>query len=150
MDPRITTPEFRGRKRISSRRSSLDDTEEDITSSTPSKISGTAARYRWVVLQHVRIIVESRPLPAEIQTRVNAIIRQKVSDKRRRELSRVAEKLRVEFIVVLSGASREDDCVEPIHRALSSMDSGGKFTFPRKTGMADLIIEVHGPLTHFA
>jgi hypothetical protein len=60
------------------------------------------------------------------------VFQRTVSEERKHDLSRIATGLCDEFINVLEGASREDDCVEPIHTALSAMDSGKKFGFPRK------------------
>lgn len=84
----------------------------------------------------MRISARSGPLLEEIKPRIDAVIQLKVSNERKVELSSIAERLCGQFIDVLSGASREDDCVEPIYQALSAMEKGGNFNFPRKVGMS--------------
>ena len=105
------------------------------TASVRSQTSYTAARYRFIILRRARIFIRHGPPPEEIQSRINAIIQRKISEERKRQLSRFAENLCEDFIEVFNGASREDDCVEPIYRALSSMDSSREFQFPRKAGI---------------
>ena len=58
-----------------------------------------------------------------------------ISDERKRRLSCIAEDLCNNFINVFEAAAQEDDCVEPIHQALSLMDDGENFYFPRKLGI---------------
>lgn len=105
------------------------------TASVSSSQSKAIANYRWKNLEYVRIFVEKKPLPEKIQCQINAIIQPELSEERKSELSLITETLCKNFVVVLGGASREDDLLEPIHTALASMDSGDKFTFPRKTGI---------------
>lgn len=138
MTPSATNPVRGGRKKNQSHQSSTTETNQDTASVISQKSIGTIAQYRWVDLNHVRISVQSGPLPEEIKPRIDAVIQRKVSNERKVELSCIAERLCTEFIAVLSGASREDDCVEPIHQALSAMDKGGNFISPRKAGMAFL------------
>lgn len=132
------TPERDGRKRKKSglRQSSITETYQDTLSAVSQKSSGTIAQYRWADLIHARISVRSGPLPEEIKPEVDAVIQRKVTNEREAELIWIAKRLCTEFIDVLGGSSREDDCVEPIHKALSAMDKDGNFGFPRKTGMA--------------
>lgn len=80
------------------------------------------------------MVVEDEPLPEEVECRVDAIIQPEVSTERERELSLVTETFCNDFIDVMKGASREDDSVEPIHRALTSIDKRNEFMFPRKAG----------------
>ena len=125
------------KRRSSSRQSSTGDMNQETASVQSQKSSYTAAHYRWVTLSNARILIRPESLPDDIQTRINAVIHRRISEERKCELSRIAEDLCNDFIDVLNGASREDDCVEPIHRALSSMDSSNrKFNFPRKAGIA--------------
>jgi hypothetical protein len=131
MDP--GTSERGARKRPLSRQSSIADMSQE-TASVQSQKSYTAARYRLFALSKVKIFIRPGPLPEEIRPRVNAVVQRTVSQERKRELSRIANDLCNEFVNVLEGASREDDCVEPIHAALSAVDSGKKFSFPRKAG----------------
>jgi hypothetical protein len=133
-----TTSEKGARKRRSlSRQSSSADMNQETASVQSQRSSYTAAHYRWVTLSNARIFIHPGSLPEDIQPRINAVIKRRISEKRKCELSRIAENLCNDFIDVLNGASREDDCVEPIHRALSSMDSSSrKFNFPRKAGIA--------------
>lgn len=84
----------------------------------------------------MRISAQSGPFLEEIKPRIGAVIQRKVLNERKVELSSIAERLCSQFIDVLRGASREDDCVEPIHQVLSAMDKGGNFNFSRKVGMA--------------
>lgn len=136
MTPSATTPERGGRKKNQWRQSSTTETNQDTASVTSQKSSGTIAYYRWVDLLDVRISVRSGPLPEELIPRINVAIQREVSNERKVELSSIAGDICSKFIPVLSGASREDDCVEPIHQALFEMDKGGNFSFPRKAGMA--------------
>ena len=135
MDTRSATPDRGGRKRSSSRTSSTVDTDQE-TVSVRSQASYTAARYRFNILRQAKIFVRPGAPPAEVQPRINAVIHREVSAERKRELSSIAENLCNDFLNILDGPSREDDCIEPIHRALSSMDSGREFDFRRKAGMA--------------
>lgn len=135
MDPESTTLVRGGQKRTSSRHSITTDTNHETTSGRSQRSSGTAARYRWVILDSARIFVRSGPPPKEIRPRINAVIQREISEERKREISLVAEKLCDGFTDVLDGANREDDCVEPIHNALSSMDNSKSFSFPRKAGI---------------
>ena len=136
MDPGIATPESGGRKRPPSRRSSTADLNQE-TASTRSQTSSyttTAANYRFSILDNARIFIRPGPPLIEIQPRINAVFHHVVTEERKRQLSRVAKSLCDDFVDVLDGPNREDDCVEPIHHALSSMDNDRKFSFPRKAG----------------
>jgi hypothetical protein len=106
---------------------------QETVSSRSQGSFGTAANYRCVVLDSAKIFVRGGPPPAEIKPRINAVIQREVSEERKRSLSLIAENLCSDFSVIL-GANREDDCIEPIYCALVSMDSGAKFSFPRKAG----------------
>ena len=132
MDP--STSERGARKRPLSRQSSAADMSQE-TKSVQSQTSYTAARYRLFALNKVKIFVRPGPLPKEIRPRIDAIVQRTVSELRKLELYSFANSLCNDFIRVLEAASREDDCVEPIHNALSAMDSGKKFGFPRKAGI---------------
>jgi hypothetical protein len=105
------------------------------TISVQSQISYTVARYCLFGLSSVQIFVRPGPPPKEIRPQINAVFQRTVSEERKHDLYRIATGLCDEFVNVLEGASREDDCVEPIHTALSAMDSGKKFGFPRKAGI---------------
>jgi hypothetical protein len=135
MDSEVGTSERGGRKRPSSRPPSSADMNQETASVRSQTSSYTAARYRFSILRCARIFIRPGPPPEEIQSRINAVIHRKISEERKRQLSRFAENLCKDFIDIFSGASREDDCVEPIHRALSSMDGSRKFQFPRKAGI---------------
>ncbi|KAH0538859.1 hypothetical protein FGG08_004576 [Glutinoglossum americanum] len=106
------------------------------TASMPTQTSShTAAHYRFFILQKARISIQRESLPEEIRSRVNAIIQHDISEERKRELSRIAENLCNAFIDIFEGQHREDDCVEPIYHALSSMDGGKNFIFVMKAGI---------------
>ena len=79
---------------------------------------------------------ENGPVPKDVQTRVDAIIQPKLSKQRLNELSAISNTFCNDFVDVMKGASREDDSVEPIHAALTSLNSAKKFLFPRKSGMS--------------
>ena len=97
--------------------------------------ASTAAHYRFGTLEYARIFILPGPPPKEIQSLVDAAIQRKINEDRKREIERIAQSLHRDFIDCLCGAGREDDYIEPIQRALSSMDSDRKFHFPRKTGI---------------
>jgi hypothetical protein len=143
MDSEVGTSERGGRKRPSSRPPSSADMNQETASVRSQTSSYTTARYRFSVLSCARIFIRPGPPPEEIQSRINAIIQRKISAERKRQLSRFAENLYQDFIDIFNGASREDDCVEPIHRALSSMDSSRKFQFPRKAGIVFPLLHYH-------
>lgn len=97
--------------------------------------ASTAAHYRFGTLEYARIFILPGPAPKKIQSLVDAVIQRKINEDRKRELERIAQSLHWDFIKCLCGAGRKDDYIVPIQRALSSMDSDGKFHFPRKTGI---------------
>ncbi|KAL8651852.1 MAG: hypothetical protein Q9210_003026 [Variospora velana] len=121
-----------GGKRTLSRRTSTADMSQD-TASVSSQKSSTCANYRWITLDSARVYAENGPIPKNIQTRVDSIIRPILSKPKEKELSTISKTFCNDFIDVMKGASREDDSVEPIHAALTSLDSGKKFLFPRKS-----------------
>ena len=134
MDRAAISPGRGGKKRPLSLQSSTVDMDQESASIRTQK-SSTLATYRWRNLKYARIFVEDGPLPENIRSRVNKIIQPKITDEaRKNELSLITESFCNSFIVVMRGAFREDDSVEPIHHALTSMDKGNKFIFPRKTG----------------
>lgn len=124
-----------GEKRTRSRRTSTADMSQDAASASSQK-SSTYANYRWINLDSARIYAENGPIPKNIQTRVDAIIQPTLSKQKEKELSTISDTFCNDFVDVMKGASREDDSVEPIHAALTSLDSGKKFLFPRKSGMS--------------
>ena len=124
-----------GRKRPSSRRSSTVNSDRETTSIS-SSATFTAAQYRFNTLRNARIFVRHEAPIKEVQCRIDHVVRRETSEERKCHLSRIAETLCNEFITILSRPGREDDCIEPIQCALSSMDSDQKFDFLRKAGMA--------------
>ncbi|KAL8724243.1 MAG: hypothetical protein Q9166_008060, partial [cf. Caloplaca sp. 2 TL-2023] len=120
------------RKRNLSRQTSTADMSQD-TASVSSQKSSTYANYRWINLDSARIYAENGPVPTDIQTRVDTIIQPTLSKPKEEELSTISTTFCNDFVDVIKGASREDDSVEPIHAALTSLDSGKKFLFPRKS-----------------
>ena len=124
-----------GGKRTLSRRTSTADMSQDAASVSSQK-SSTYANYRWINLDSARIYAENGPVPKNIQTLVDAIIQPTLSKQQEKELSAITNTSCKDFVDVMKGASREDDSVEPIHAALTSLDSGKKFLFPRKSGMS--------------
>ncbi|KAI4134333.1 MAG: hypothetical protein LQ341_006039 [Variospora aurantia] len=121
-----------GGKRSLSRRTSTADMSQD-TASVSSQKSSTFANYQWITLDSARVYVENGPIPKNIQTRVDTIIHPTLSKTKEKELSTISKTFCNDFVDVMKGASREDDSVEPIHAALTSLDSGKKFLFPRKS-----------------
>ncbi|KAL8884547.1 MAG: hypothetical protein Q9192_006820 [Flavoplaca navasiana] len=119
-------------KRSLSRRTSIADMSQD-TASVSSQKSSTFANYRWITLDSARVYAENGPIPKNIQTRVDTIIQPTLSKSKEKELSTVSKTFCNNFVDVMKGASREDDSVEPIHAALTSLDSDKKFLFPRKS-----------------
>ncbi|MCJ1347797.1 hypothetical protein MMC31_006026 [Peltigera leucophlebia] len=121
------------RKRTLSTRSSVADVNQEVASVSSQKAT-SLANYRWKNLDYARIVVEDEPIPENVESRVNAIIRPEISKGWESELARITETFCNDFIDVLKGASREDDSVEPIHHALTSIDRKSEFMFPRKAG----------------
>lgn len=133
MDSGGAAPERSGLKRTSSQRSSTADMDQE-TASVRSQASYTAAHYRINVLQPAGIFVRHGPLPKEVQPQIDKVIQRKISEERKLEICRIAKTLCHDFLNVLGRMSTKDDCIAPIHRALSSLDGGGKFGFIRKAG----------------
>ena len=128
------TPSGRGgKKRSSSRHSSTAEMEETISDS--SQRTTTQANYRYRNLDDARIVVEATDIPTNIESMVNAIIQPNLSVSRRSELASIAETFCNNFSRVVKGAGRKDDSLELIHTALTAMDKGQKFLFPRKAGI---------------
>ena len=123
------------RKRTLSTRSSVADMSQEVASVSSQKAT-SLANYRWRNLDYARIVVEDEPIPENIESRVDAIIQPEISTEWKSELVRITETFCNDFIDVLKGASREDDSVEPIHRALTSIDTKNEFMFPRKAGIS--------------
>lgn len=86
------------------------------------------AHYRWVVLDKARIYVCTSAPPEDIQTRSKTVVQKETAKGRKEELAAIGKQLCHEFIAVMNVARREDDSIEPIHRALSSMDREQKLT----------------------
>ena len=130
---RAATPLGRGgKKRSLSRQSSTAEMEETLSNS--SQRTSTQANYRWRNLDDARIVVEATDIPTNIERLVDAIIQPDLSASRRRELGSIAENFCNDFSNVMKGAGREDDSLELIHTALTAMDKGQRFLFPRKAG----------------
>ncbi|KAL8835441.1 MAG: hypothetical protein Q9170_003318 [Blastenia crenularia] len=131
-----TTSERGGRKKRSSKASSSTGLNQgSATSALSSHGTSTFACYRWKILDKARIYVcsNSRPPPKGIQDRIDAVLERQISGERRSIVAAVCQKLCKEFCPVLDGARREDDSVEPIYLALSSLNTKGIFEIPRKT-----------------
>lgn len=71
----------------------------------------------------------------EIQSQINSVIHREILEDRKRELYQITRELCDGFAKILNGANREDDCVKPIHQALSLMDCNEKFLFTQKAGI---------------
>lgn len=130
------------RKRTLSRRSSNADTNQDGASVTSQKSSLSLSDYRLVTLERARIVVRHRDIPEHVQSRVDAVIHPEISEDRKSILFSIADDLCDAFPDILEVASREDDCVEPISRALEIMNSklfGKVFAFRRKAGNTDIL-----------
>ncbi|KAI4168816.1 MAG: hypothetical protein LQ346_009029, partial [Caloplaca aetnensis] len=121
-----------GGKRTLSRRTSTADMSQD-TASVSSQKSSSCANYRWITLDSARVYAENGPVPKNIQIRVDAIIQPTISKPKEKELATISKTFCNDFVDVMKGASREDDSVEPIHTALTSLDGGKNFLFPRKS-----------------
>ena len=139
MDHTIRMPEKGGRKRLSSRQSSTTEFSQGATSTQFQESSSTYAHYRWVVLDKARIYVCTKPPPEDIQTCINTIVQKETAKGRKEELAAIGKHLCHEFVAVLNAARRQDDSVELIHRALSSMDRDQKFEFPRKISIVPFL-----------
>lgn len=87
------------------------------------------------VLPYARIFIRPGPPPKEVQPQIDDVIEREISGERKNQLSHITEILSSDFNDVLIRPSREDDCIEPIYRALHFMDSERKLEFPRKTGI---------------
>ena len=126
-----------GGKRSLSQRSSTVDMTNDATSVTSQKTSISLLDYRLVTLKRARIVVQHRGLPEHIQPLVDAIIQPNITEERKSVLFAIADGLCDAFPSILEAASREDDFVEQIERALEAIDSkliGQIFTRRRKAG----------------
>lgn len=109
--------------------------DQDTASQVTHKSSYTAAHYRLSILADANIIFRFLPAPEDVRTRITAIVQRPVSKERKEELSRIAHTLHNKFAPVLSAASREDDCIELFHEALSALGYSESLLLPRKAGM---------------
>ena len=107
----------------------------ETSSRVTQKSSYTAAHYRLSTLAGANIVFRFSPAPENVCTRIAAIVQRPVSKGRKKELSRIAHTLHDQFAPVLSGAAREDDCIELFHQALSALGYSHSLLFPRKAGM---------------
>lgn len=138
-----TTPLRKGgKKRSLSRHSSTTEMEQEKLSSS-SQPTSTMANYRWRNLDDARVVIEAADLPTNIERWVDAIIQPDISPSHESELSRIAETFCNDFNNVMKGAGREDDSLELIHTALSAMDKGEQFLFPRKAGTFSVRTVLH-------
>ncbi|MCJ1258921.1 hypothetical protein MMC24_006755 [Lignoscripta atroalba] len=134
MDPGVTVPD-RVRKRAPSRQASFSDLNQDTASLRSQKSSVSNSFYRYHILDQARIYVRPEPPPLDIQAQMDVILEREVPEGRRREISGVAKKTSQKFINNLRGAHREDDLVELVYEALSTMHKDETFDFPRKAGI---------------
>lgn len=116
------------------RTASQSSTNPVTDSAKSQKSSSTAAHYRWAILGRARIYIRSRPPPEEIQKQIDAIL-EKASPERKESLTNIGKVLHDDFAVVLDTAAGEDDCIELLYRALSSMDERKLLALPRKAGI---------------
>lgn len=93
----------------------------------------TRSCYRWPILESAGIYIRSRPPPAGIQKQINAIL-EKASSERKKSLHSIGKKLCDDFAVVLDTAAGEDDCIQLLCMALSSMDELERLAIARKAG----------------
>ena len=117
------------------------DMNQDTASQSSLKSSYSQSDYRMINLDRARIVIQHRGLPQHIQSRIDGIIQPETSEERKSLLFSIADSLCDAFPVVLEVASREDDSVELIYRALESMDAAlfsEVFAFRRKAGILDL------------
>ena len=124
------------RKRTLSTRSSVADMSQEAASVSSQKAI-SLANYRYKNLDNARMKIEDGLIPKNIDSRVDAIIHPEISTESETDLARITATFCNEFDDVLRGASREDDSVEPIHRALTSIDGKKEFLFPRKAGISN-------------
>ena len=114
---------------------------QDTASQSSLKSSYSQSDYRMINLDRARIVIRHKGLPEHIQSRVDSIIQPETSEEMKSILFSIADSLCDAFPVVLEVASREDDSVEIIYRALESMDTelfSKVFAFRRKAGIVDL------------
>ena len=109
--------------------------DQETASQVTQKSSYTAAHYRLSILAGANIVFRFLPAPEDVSTRVTAIIQRPVSKERKEELSCIAQTLHNRFAPVLSGAAREDDCVELFHQALFALGYNDSVLLPRKAGV---------------
>ncbi|KAL8825346.1 MAG: hypothetical protein Q9191_004469 [Dirinaria sp. TL-2023a] len=105
---------------------------QETTSQATQKSSYTAAHYRLSILADANIIFRFLPAPEDVCTRIAAIVQRPISKERKEQLSPIAHTLHSNFAPVLSGPSREDDCVELFHQALSALGYRDRLLLPRK------------------
>lgn len=121
------------RKRSLSQRSSNTDLQPETASAASQRSSLSLADYRLRTLGRAKITIQHGGLPEDIQSQVGIIIQPQISDERKGELYAIADTLCAGFPNVLEAASREDDAVELVYRALASIH-GEQFALRRKAG----------------
>ena len=115
------------------RTSSQCSTNPVTDSAKSQKSSSTAAHYRWAILERARIYISFQSPPEDIQKQIDAIL-EKSSPEREKSLANIGKLLHNRFAKVLRTAAREDDCIEILYHALTSMDELGLLALPRKAG----------------
>ena len=108
--------------------------EQDTASQVTQRSSFTNAHYRLTILAGANIIFRFKPAPADVSTKVAAIIQSPISEERKEELSRIAYTIHEKFAPILEEAVREDDCIELFHEALSSLGYSDSILLRRKAG----------------
>ncbi|OAL34150.1 hypothetical protein AYO20_06605 [Fonsecaea nubica] len=93
------------------------------------------ARYRYGVLNQVNIFIQRMAPPADIQSKLAAILNREISNERMSEISNIAKHMLQAFARVVQANHREDDWNEVVISALMAMDTSSEFGFARKAGI---------------
>ena len=114
--------------------SSVPDLGPGSSSQTSRQSAMAAARYRFHALTSANLFFADEPLPDKLSNKITDILNASVSSKREQELDRVALDIWKGCGPVHAKIPGQDDCLEPLYRALSLMNGHRMLEMPQKAG----------------
>ncbi|KAH0829760.1 hypothetical protein FOPE_10346 [Fonsecaea pedrosoi] len=93
------------------------------------------ARYRYGVLEKANIFIQQMVPPADIHSKLAAILNREISNERMSEISNIAKHMSKEFSRLVRANHRADEWNEVVISALMALDTGSEFGFARKAGI---------------
>ena len=126
-----------GRKRSRAsraRRESVLDLDGDTASTRSQTISHALWEYRSKILKAAKLHIVNEVVEED---KFKHIAERTLTSEQEVKVEKIATELCQAVQETLKGASREDDCLAPIHRALECLGGHDVFLYPRKAGKSD-------------